>query len=99
MCVSAGGSLARNLALGDFTDEHHVAAQILLLHHLAGEHGIAVLGQVVKSVAAALCSGEILKLIDFPASLHTEGPKKYHCQAKSSDFPDCPLARWGLYIP
>ena len=64
--VSAGGGLAQNLALCDFADEHHVAAQILFLHHFAGEHGVAVLGQAVKIVAAALDSGEILELVDFP---------------------------------
>ena len=72
MGVGTGGALAEHLALCDLTDEHHVAAQVLFVYHLAGEHGVGVLGQVVKAVVAALDSREILKLVDFPASLHTE---------------------------
>lgn len=44
--VGAGGTLAQHLALGDFTDEQHVAAQVLLFLYLAGEHGVHILGEV-----------------------------------------------------
>jgi len=70
--VGAGGGLAEHLALCDLTDEHHVAAQVLLIHYLAGEHGVTVLGQVVKTIVAALDRREILKLVDLSAGLHAE---------------------------
>ena len=70
--VGAGGTLTENLGLGDFTDEHHVGAQILLVLHLAGEHGVDVLRQVVKAVAAALHRRKVCELIHVPAGLHTK---------------------------
>ncbi len=70
--VGTGGGLAEHLALCDLANEHHMAAQILLVHYLAGEHGIHILGQVVETVVAALDCGEGFKLVDFPAGLHAE---------------------------
>lgn len=70
--VGAGCTLAQDLALGDFTDEQCMAAQILFLFYLAGEHSIGVLRQVIKAVVAALNSREGFKLVDLSAGLHTE---------------------------
>ena len=88
MCIGAGGGFTEHLALGDFTDEHHVAAQILLVHHLAGEHGVGVLGQVQQTVVAALCISPGIQLADFPASLHTEVADSFkrHILAQHADI-------------
>ena len=72
MAVGAGRLVAQHLALGDFTDEHHMAAKILLLNDLAGEHGVAVLRQVEKAVVAALCFGPGIQLVDLAAGLETK---------------------------
>lgn len=70
--VGAGGTLAQHLALGDFTDEQHVAAQVLLFLYFAGEHGVDILRQIEEAVVAALDGGEGIKLIDLSAGLHAE---------------------------
>ena len=70
MCVSTGGALAQHLALCDFTHKHHVAAQILLLDNLAGEHSVAVLRQVEKTIMAALCFGPGIQLVHVPADFN-----------------------------
>ena len=70
--ISAGRLIIQHLALGDFTDEHHVAAQILLLDDLAGEHGVYMLRQVEKAIVAALCFRPGIQLVHFPAGLHAE---------------------------
>ena len=72
MCVSAGGGGAQHLALCDFTHKHHMAAQILLLDDLAGEHCIGVLRQVEKTIVAPLCLCPGIQLVDLAAGLHTE---------------------------
>ena len=70
--VGAGIAIAQHLAFGDFANEQHMAAQILLLQNFAGNKCVCVLRQVVKTVVAALDRREILKLVDFPAGLHAE---------------------------
>jgi len=70
--VGTGGISAEHLTLCDLTNEHHMAAQVLLIHYLAGNKSVGVLGQVIKAIVAALDSREILKLVDFPAGLHAE---------------------------
>ena len=72
--VSAGGITAKHLALGNFTDEHGVAAQLYFFQHLAAKHCAGVLCNIVKAVVAALHSREGGKLVDFSAGLHAEMP-------------------------
>ena len=72
VAVGAGGILAKDLALGDFTDEEHMAAQILLTHYLAGEHSVHPLGQIGKTVVAPFKAYEVCKLVNLSAGLHTE---------------------------
>ena len=70
--VGAGFSAAQNFAFGHFTDEQGVASQLHLFQHLAAKHSAGVVGDIAKTIVAALYSGKISELIHFSAGLHTE---------------------------
>ena len=70
--VGAGRTFSKDLALGDFADEQHMAAQVYLLLHLTAEHRIGVFGEVSQAIVAAVKAYEIRKLVHIPAGLHTE---------------------------
>lgn len=70
--IGAGKVFAQYLGLGDFTDKHHVAAQIGLFLDLTGEHGVCMLGQIGKAVAASFEAYNIGELVGIPSGLHAE---------------------------
>jgi len=74
--VGAAGHISQYLALGNFANEHHVAAEIYFLQHFAGEHGVGMLCHIQQAVMAAADTGEILEFVHIPAGLHTEMPDR-----------------------
>ena len=54
MGIGTGSLASQHLAFRHLTDEHHMAAQVYFLQHLAAEHGVGVFRQVNKTVVAAL---------------------------------------------
>ena len=70
--IGAGGLVAQHLAFGDFCDEHHVAAQVLFIQDLAGEHGVGGPYDVVDAVGGPLAGSKISELVHVTGSLHTE---------------------------
>lgn len=72
--VGAGRGASQDLCLGYLANEQLVAAQIHGLLHLTGEHGIAVLRQVNKTIVTPLEAYKVRELIHIPAGLHAEVP-------------------------
>ena len=72
--VGAGCAAPQNLTLGDFADEHHVAAQINFVFDLAGEHCVHIFRQVIKAVVTAFHGREVRELVHVPSGLHAEVP-------------------------
>lgn len=80
MCVGAGCVVGQLLALGDFTDEHHVTAKVKFFHNLAGKHGIGMRREVEQTIFTALARNSCRKFIHISPRLHTEvsnGVKRY----------------------
>ena len=72
VCVGAGCVVAQLLALGDFTNKHHVTSKVEFFHNLAGKHGIGVRREIDKTVFTALARDSVRKLIHIPSRLHSE---------------------------
>ena len=72
MCVGTGCVVGQLLALGDFTDEHHVTAKVKFFHNLAGKHGIGMRREVDQSIFAAVEAHKVRKLIGVSSRLHSE---------------------------
>lgn len=70
--IGAAFALAQHLTFRHLTDKQHVAAQIHLLQHLAGEHSICMVSQVQKAIVTppgGIASG---KFVGIPTGLHTK---------------------------
>ena len=72
VCVGAGCVVAQLLALGDFTDKHHVTTEVQFFHNLAGKHGIGMRREIEQTVFTALTRNSVRKLIHISSRLHPE---------------------------